>query len=441
MTDTQTNNPVIFCVTSGKGGVGKTLIANSIAASVAEGTANVLMVDLDFENQGLTSLLSAHFEIPPSVQKWFPVDGVTEPDFKMLKLQENLYFLPAVATSSSKDTYRAPEIAALLEKTLKNLKDKVSHRIDLIILDCHGASDLFTRIAVKASNKVILVSEPDPVTFGGTVAWLSEIQELEPSIKLSQKLVLVVNRMTPKISVGQLEDILHDRLNTFQIMEKPEANKFLCIPTESTISNFFGKVPFLYHIVLGSVFRSKVDLLVFSCLKDINAENLIPVKIAKKFSRIWKQNLVYRRKNTLETTVNRHLIGSSIAFMMFFGLLLLSMIYQELVYGSAALYPWFSDFPNIFRTENSSIRFVGMAILTLFYGYLAFIWDCVCILYFHKTRNDVALVKRVKGAMRVWGEISAVKNAITSFLVLPFATLLSLSVPLFLFATLFPSLM
>ncbi|MEH6476253.1 MAG: hypothetical protein V7727_11220, partial [Sneathiella sp.] len=70
-----------------------------------------------------------------------------------------------------------------------------------------------------------------------------------------------------------------------------------------------------------------------------------------------------------------------------------------------------------------------------------FIWDCVCILYFHKTRNDVALVKRVKGAMRVWGEISAVKNAITSFLVLPFATLLSLSVPLFLFATLFPSLM
>ena len=53
---TQRKEPCVICISSGKGGVGKTSIALSLARELAQ-SSKVLVVDLDYFNRGATGLL------------------------------------------------------------------------------------------------------------------------------------------------------------------------------------------------------------------------------------------------------------------------------------------------------------------------------------------------------------------------------------------------
>src|SRR5215471_14470280 len=80
---------------SGKGGVGKTSLAVNFAW-ICGHFAKTLLIDLDFQNQGATGLLSSF--ITPDCGS--ALDAVLRPDIlqecHLVNLDSNLYFLPAV---------------------------------------------------------------------------------------------------------------------------------------------------------------------------------------------------------------------------------------------------------------------------------------------------------------------------------------------------------
>ena len=55
------NNPLTVSFVSGKGGVGKTSLAANFALMARE-LAKTVFIDLDFQNQGATGLLTLFFE-------------------------------------------------------------------------------------------------------------------------------------------------------------------------------------------------------------------------------------------------------------------------------------------------------------------------------------------------------------------------------------------
>ena len=93
-----TKDPVPFCiaVVSGKGGVGKTMLASNVAWVCGQ-LDTTLLIDLDFQNQGATGLFKPHFDFS-SANAFLNVSTSTGIDLAdVTMVDDNLYFLPAVS--------------------------------------------------------------------------------------------------------------------------------------------------------------------------------------------------------------------------------------------------------------------------------------------------------------------------------------------------------
>ncbi len=95
-------NPVVIAFVSGKGGVGKTGLAANFGW-ICSRFAKTLLIDLDFQNQGLTGLFTPHAEFQDSsaVDAIIHAEAGRELDFTELGLQ------PAIPAGSQLATAAA----------------------------------------------------------------------------------------------------------------------------------------------------------------------------------------------------------------------------------------------------------------------------------------------------------------------------------------------
>ena len=90
-----TNLPSVISIVSGKGGVGKTLLAANFSY-ISSRFAKTVIIDLDFQNQGLTGLFAGYTDLNhiDALDLCENPDSLKEDD---LNLQmDQLYFIPSV---------------------------------------------------------------------------------------------------------------------------------------------------------------------------------------------------------------------------------------------------------------------------------------------------------------------------------------------------------
>jgi cellulose biosynthesis protein BcsQ len=241
----------MIVVASGKGGVGKSMLSLGLMEYYCR-TGNVLLVDFDMPNRGLTSLLRPNFPDSGERKLTYLLDEMEnfsvlfrdagtgaagEAHKNALKLfnylldeftleqkgenrltrplglfqfhgddvhangeilyPENAYFLPSVKPG---DLFLSSGVfdASFLEvyyflKCLACWAQR-PNGIGHIIIDCHGAHDLFMVGAIHASTDLIVVTTPDAGSFDGTfdlLAFADKLKSEHPYMTFPS--VLVIN--------------------------------------------------------------------------------------------------------------------------------------------------------------------------------------------------------------------------------------------------------
>jgi flagellar biosynthesis protein FlhG len=147
--------PQLFCLTSGKGGVGKTSLAVNLSFALAAGNRRVLLIDGDLGLANVDVLLG----LPVNTTIHTILEYDAEPMDAVIYLKPNLGILPA---SSG-----VPEMANLGsdERTqLQEILAAIARHFDMILVDTAaglGPSVLWFSTWV---NHILLVVTPDPTS-------------------------------------------------------------------------------------------------------------------------------------------------------------------------------------------------------------------------------------------------------------------------------------
>ena len=229
---------LIVAVVSGKGGVGKTVVSTAISYEFSK-TRPTLLIDLDFFNRGLSGLMKGGVEVkeiePPeafAAQESKPpksdveMEEIEPPeafaaqeskppksDVEMEEIEPPEAFAAQESKPPKSDVemeeiepeqnwiitrmgnniftlkYSDPSSDLLLKfqsgeidklkQYLKELVDDVAMvcKAEVVVLDCHGGPDNTSFAACAIAKYSVLVSEPDPVTFSGTLHFLRQAKK------------------------------------------------------------------------------------------------------------------------------------------------------------------------------------------------------------------------------------------------------------------------
>jgi MinD-like ATPase involved in chromosome partitioning or flagellar assembly len=278
-------HPSFVAVVSGKGGVGKTIISANFARLSAT-VQRTLLLDFDFPNQGLTGLLS-DFLRPGCLSARELIQSVQTFDLeRVINIRQNLLFIPAFDPADldrftfNPNRIDVLELAEILVTRMSTLIQAYS--LDLVIMDCHGGLDHISYASFETSHRTIVVSEPDLVTFNGTLElfdyYVENYTSANPSgndgglpvdhVHHSQFLesrqnsvILLLNRMSGRFSYNQLLSAYRRKLSaTFPLIESM-IREYVTIPADSLLARSFSEYPFYLELLPESIFAQKLSLM------------------------------------------------------------------------------------------------------------------------------------------------------------------------------------
>ncbi len=183
-------------VFSGKGGVGKSIVATNLATALAVGGAAVALIDLDLQygDVGLLLHLEAHpVSIDALVQEG---DGAGGPALEaaLATSAEGVRVLLAPSSPEASDLVTAARLEAILAH--------LSGKFDFVVVDSPAHLDERIVAVMEAADHIVLVS-----SFG-----ISSVKDTKVTLRLLQSLgvephrvALVVNQTHPRISFPAAE--------------------------------------------------------------------------------------------------------------------------------------------------------------------------------------------------------------------------------------------
>src|SRR5689334_10270433 len=156
---------------SGKGGVGKTLFAANLAR-LASTKSRCVLIDLDFQNQGCSGLLS-RFLFAGCVNAFDLLSDPASELGTLIPINPQLSFIPAFDPSKT-ERFALQQNPMFISLGLQSVHSTFQRllmpdRFDLIVADCHGGLDDISFAAFIESDCTLIITEVDKVTFNGTL--------------------------------------------------------------------------------------------------------------------------------------------------------------------------------------------------------------------------------------------------------------------------------
>lgn len=274
--------PYIVSFVSGKGGVGKTMLAVAFAKELSLGSPT-LLIDLDFFNRGLSALLGskepiAAITIPKP--RFLQSEKTAENDtWSVVKVTDNLYHISYSDLQPSDMRKFATLPVESLAEALDEFIQKVAKKCgcSFVVLDCHGGPDNSSFAASIIADHTLLVSEPDRVTFRGTLNFLRQLDTASDERDL--QLHLVFNKVVPHFS-GFFLKTFYNRAIKSEFGGRPLLGIF---PLEVYLTKDFEKHPFLTAVYPNSLLAKKTRLMIHTLFASQEEISLSPA--IRKISR------------------------------------------------------------------------------------------------------------------------------------------------------------
>jgi len=281
-------NAEIVCIASSKGGSGKTMLTASIASFLNGIGKKCLVIDCDASTHGLTllylvevsknkhSLKKGLFQISSEylLNERISTDATSLQKLlenSIISLENSIDILPATYNFSPNfDPEKSFEETSLL-KILNKLKQKY----DFIFLDAQAGSDKYSKLAMskKISEKVILVSEYDPLSAAG----IERLKQVVGNDLDYSRTWVLLNKMLPEF-VDKFSEFL-------------SITKYLPpIPWNADIVRAYSKRKLALNLKSGNTFT----LAIMRTVSELFGEN-----IEKEISN-WKETQVYALKEPLK---------------------------------------------------------------------------------------------------------------------------------------------
>lgn len=257
--------PTILTFVSGKGGVGKTMLAAAAARELSY-AGKTLVLDLDLFNRGLTGLL---FGGPAN---W---GNTVEPPVFLSKqashgwligeVADNLFsvsFPDVEVNETALASVEGSDVLALSEQLLEWIHALCSQtKCQTVILDCHGGPDPLSFAAAKIADRVFLISEPDRITIYGTLHFLRRAAQLSVDVK---KIHLVFSKVTEAFTQRFLNHLYESKLRGY-FESKPLLAAF---PLEDYLAKHFEHQPFVTDDFPKSMLARKVQMMLADVLPE-----------------------------------------------------------------------------------------------------------------------------------------------------------------------------
>jgi flagellar biosynthesis protein FlhG len=157
VTSKHMSQALVFAITSGKGGVGKTNVVANLAAALAQRKKRVMVIDADL---GLANL-DLFLGVRPAYTLADFFTGLVALNEIIIQNRNGILLLPGACGVQEVTTLRHDQKIALLTEL-----DALSHEVDLVLVDTgSGISDAVTYFATSAQEIVVVVTpEPSSMT-------------------------------------------------------------------------------------------------------------------------------------------------------------------------------------------------------------------------------------------------------------------------------------
>lgn len=189
-----------MCVVNQKGGVGKTTSTVNLAASLAAGGLNVVVLDLDPQGNASTALGVDHSAGTPGTYEVL-MDGVPLAEVLVDSPEnENLRVMPATVDLAGAELQlvgmvgREQRLARAVRTFLKK------NDVDYVLFDCPPSLGLLTLNALVAATEVLIPIQTEYYALEGVSQLMNTIQvvrrELNPDLDLSTVLLTMFDART-----------------------------------------------------------------------------------------------------------------------------------------------------------------------------------------------------------------------------------------------------